>query len=50
MTVNDGFNLFLDHSFLAEFVIMLGDKSKTVEKFQKNLTKNGAEFPVSIYI
>lgn len=32
----------------AEFVIMLAGKSKTIEKFQKQLDKNGAEFPVSL--
>ena len=35
------------YNFLAEFVIMLGEKSKNVEKFKKNLEKKGADFPVS---
>ena len=26
---------------------MLGEKSKNVERFKKNLDKNGADFPVS---
>ena len=29
---------------------MLGEKSKTVERFKKNLDKNGADFPVSYFL
>ena len=32
---------------IAEFVIMLGKKSKNVDKFKTRLGKNGADFPVS---
>ena len=42
------FNLFFflfDH--LAEFIIMLGERNSTVDKFQAALAENGAEFPVS---
>ena len=38
---------FLVH-FLAEFIIMLGKKSKSVEKFKTRLGKNGADFPVCL--
>lgn len=42
------FNLFFslfDH--LAEFIIMLGERNSTIDKFQAALAENGAEFPVS---
>ena len=32
---------------IAEFIIMLGKKSKNVDKFKTRLGKNGADFPVS---
>lgn len=32
---------------LAEFIISLAERSKTVEKFKNALIKNGADFPVS---
>ncbi|XP_057293129.1 ATP-dependent RNA helicase DHX8-like isoform X3 [Hydractinia symbiolongicarpus] len=41
-------HLGMNDKTLAEFVIMLAGKSKTVEKFQKLLDKNGAEFPDSL--
>eukprot|EP00112_Aurelia_sp_Birch-Aquarium-sp1_P006162 Seg1687.9 transcript_id=Seg1687.9/GoldUCD/mRNA.D3Y31 product="ATP-dependent RNA helicase DHX8" protein_id=Seg1687.9/GoldUCD/D3Y31 len=41
-------HLGMNDKTLAEFVIMLGEKSKTVEKFKKNLDKNGADFPESL--
>lgn len=34
----------------AEFVIMLAGKSSSTEKFEKYLKKNGAEFPVNVFL
>ena len=31
---------------LAEFIISLAEKNKTLEKFRSALIKNGADFPV----
>ena len=31
----------------AEFIIMLGERNPTLDKFQAALAENGAEFPVS---
>ena len=36
----------LCHS-LAEFIIMLGDRNGSLDKFKAALKENGAEFPVS---
>ena len=32
---------------VAEFIIMLGERNPTFDKFQAALAENGAEFPVS---
>ena len=32
---------------LAEFIIMLGNRNGSLEKFKAALKENGAEFPVS---
>ena len=45
------FNVWISYFiifFIAEFVIMLGRKSKNVEKFKTRLGKNGADFPVCL--
>lgn len=34
--------------YLAEFIIALAGKHRTVEKFKAALQKNGAEFPVNL--
>lgn len=41
-------HLGINDKTLAEFVIMLAGKSSGSEKFEKNLKKNGAEFPDSL--
>ncbi|XP_046841771.1 ATP-dependent RNA helicase DHX8-like [Xenia sp. Carnegie-2017] len=40
-------HLGLNDKDLAEFIIMLGETSGTLEKFKNSLKKNGAEFPDS---
>ncbi|XP_020911931.1 ATP-dependent RNA helicase DHX8, partial [Exaiptasia diaphana] len=40
-------HLGIDDKVLAEFIIMLGEKSADVNEFKENLAKNGAEFPDS---
>ncbi|XP_065666929.1 ATP-dependent RNA helicase DHX8 isoform X2 [Hydra vulgaris] len=41
-------HLGMNDKTLAEFIIMLAGKSKTVESFKSRLDKNGAEFPDSL--
>ena len=37
------------YTYLAEFIIMLGETNGTLGKFKAALKQNGAEFPVSLF-
>ncbi|XP_047137634.1 ATP-dependent RNA helicase DHX8-like isoform X2 [Hydra vulgaris] len=43
-------HLKINDKTLAEFIIMLASKSKTVKGFKSQLYKNGAEFPDSLIL